>query len=138
MDFSKEITIKTKGYCDVHDITPRVHESLGKSGIKDGLVCVSVVGSTASITTIEYEPHLKKDLNNLLEKIIPSDADYEHNKAWGDKNGFAHLRASLIGPSVAIPVSDGKLVLGTWQQIVLIDFDNRERERAIFIKILGG
>lgn len=105
--------------------------------IQAGLVAVSVVGSTAGITTIEYEPGLAADLNRSLDRIAPAGASYEHDKRWGDGNGHSHVRASLIGPSLTVPVVKGKPVLGTWQQIVLVDFDTRERSRRVVVQVMG-
>jgi len=132
-----EFTIETKGHSDIIDITQKVEKIVGDSGVKDGLVLVFVPGSTATVTTIEYEPGVLKDLKRALEKIAPESQDYEHNKAWGDGNGYAHVRAALMKPSLCLPVENGKVVHGTWQQIVLIDFDNRERKRKVVVKVIG-
>lgn len=131
-----EFTIETKGHNDIIDITQKVEELVRDSGVKDGLVLVFVPGSTAAITTIEYEQGLVRDLKRVLEKIVPENEDYEHNKAWGDGNGYAHIRAALMKPSLCLPVENGKVIHGTWQQIVLIDFDNRPRERKVIVKII--
>ncbi|MCD6471131.1 YjbQ family protein [bacterium] len=131
-----ELTIQTKGHTDIIDITEKVSDFVKKSGIKDGILTIFVVGSTAAITTIEYEKGLLKDIKNTLEKLVPEETDYEHNKAWGDNNGYAHIRASLMKPNLSIPIENGNLILGTWQQIVLIDFDNRPRKRKIILKII--
>jgi len=129
-------TISTKGFTDVIDITSRVAEIVKKSKVKDGICLISCPGSTAGITTIEYEPELLKDFKEFLEKIAPSDKEYRHDKVWGEKNGFSHLRSALIKPFLTVPVEDGKLVLGQWQNIVFIDFDNRPREREIIVKVI--
>jgi len=129
--------LNTNGDGDVIDLTPEVAEDVKKSGIVNGLVCVHVPGSTGGITTIEYEPGLKKDLPEFFQKIIPRGVEYHHDATWGDGNGFSHLRAALVGPSLTVPISSGKLVLGTWQQIVLLDFDNRPRKRKIVVQIVG-
>jgi len=121
----------------VHDVTTRVERVVALSMIQAGLVAVSVVGSTAGITTIEYEPGLAADLNRSLDRIAPAGASYEHDKRWGDGNGHSHVRASLIGPSLTVPVVKGKPVLGTWQQIVLVDFDTRERSRRVVVQVMG-
>jgi len=134
MDF----TIKTKGHNDVIDITDNVVEIVSQSKIKDGLALIFVVGSTAGLTTIEYEPNLVKDLKDFFEKILPENAHYAHDSTWGDANGYAHIRASLLKPNLSVPIENGQLVLGTWQQIVLVDFDNRPRERKIVVKIVKG
>ncbi|WP_022853308.1 secondary thiamine-phosphate synthase enzyme YjbQ [Thermodesulfatator atlanticus] len=132
-----EIQIETKGFCDIHDLTPRVEAFLKETGLLEGQVMVHVPGSTAGVTTIEFEPGVLKDLCRALEAIAPQDIPYEHDKAWGDGNGFAHVRAALMKPSLVVPVADGRLLLGTWQQIVLLDFDNRPRRRRIIFQVLG-
>ena len=129
-------TISTKGFTDIIDITSRVAEVVKKSKVRDGICLISCPGSTAGITTIEYEPELLKDFKEFLEKIVPSDKEYHHDKVWGEKNGFSHIRSALIKPFLAVPIEEGKLVLGTWQQCVFIDFDNRPREREIMVKII--
>jgi secondary thiamine-phosphate synthase enzyme len=134
---SKRIKLQTKGRDHVIDITGEVEEALSKSEIKNGVLTVFIHGSTASVTTIEYEPGLVKDIKALNEKIIPSNVSYAHDLTWGDANGYAHLRASLIGPSLSIPVVSGSMTLGTWQQIIVIDHDNRPRSREIYVQIIG-
>jgi secondary thiamine-phosphate synthase enzyme len=131
------IKLQTKGDGDILDITDKVEESVSKSGIVNGLVNVFCPGSTGGITTIEYEPGLRKDMPELMEKLIPSNRPYEHDKTWGDGNGFSHLRSALIGPSLTAPVVSGKLQHGTWQQIVFMDFDNRSRRRELIITVMG-
>ncbi len=133
----ERITVRTKGFSDVHDITSQVNGIIGGSGVSDGIVCVSVVGSTASVTTIEYEPALAADLTDELERHIPSSRPTRHGTTWGDDNGFSHLRASLMGPGIVLPLSGGKLVVGTWQQIVVVDHDNRPRSRTVFVQVVG-
>jgi len=128
---------KTQGHCDIIDITAKVLEQLERQPIRNGLATLFVSGSTASLTTIEYESGILKDMKELLEKLIPSNRKYHHDDRWGDDNGYSHLRASLLGPSLQIPIEDGKLLLGTWQQIVLLDFDNRPRTREIMVQIMG-
>ena len=128
--------ISTKGFTDIIDITPRIEKEVEKSGTKEGICLVFVPHSTCAITTIEYEDGLIRDLRRVLENIVPMSPDYEHCKKWGDCNGYAHIRAALMKPSLIIPIEDEKLVLGTWQQIVLIDFDNRPREREVIVKII--
>jgi secondary thiamine-phosphate synthase enzyme len=137
MTFSETISITTKGFSDIIDMTPHVEKVLERSGIKNGLVTVFCPGSTGGITTIEYEPGVLRDLQKAIEKIVPSDVPYEHDRRWGDGNGFSHVRAALMKPSLSIPLIKGRLSLGTWQQIVFIDFDNRRRERNLFVHILG-
>ncbi|MDD8031065.1 MAG: secondary thiamine-phosphate synthase enzyme YjbQ [Acidobacteriota bacterium] len=134
---SDSITISTHGHNDIRDLTSDVQEKLLSSGLNDGQVTVFVQGSTAAVTTIEYEPGLAKDLSELLEKLIPSSRSYYHDERWGDANGFSHLRAALLGPSLVVPFEKGKLKLGVWQQIVLIDFDNRSRNRNIALQFFG-
>lgn len=130
-------TISTKGYNDVIDITPQVSEEVKKSGVKDGICLVSCPGSTCGITTIEYESGAIADLKRALERVAPMSEDYEHCKKWGDCNGYAHIRSALIKPFLAVPIEDGKLVLGAWQQIAFLDFDNRPRTREILVKVVG-
>jgi secondary thiamine-phosphate synthase enzyme len=131
------IALNTKGFTDVIDITERVTNIAGKSGIQNGLVTVFCTGSTGGITTIEFESGVINDLKKAIEKIAPSGISYEHDKRWGDGNGFSHVRAALMKPSLTIPLIKGKLALGTWQQIVFIDFDNRGRDRKVVVQIMG-
>ncbi len=131
-----EITISTKGYADIHDLSSLVEEFLKKIQAKDGLLTVIVPGSTAGITTIEYEPGLLKDFPELMDRLVPVKR-YHHDSTWGDGNGFSHLRASLIGASMSVPVKGGRPVLGTWQQLVLVDFDNRARSRRVVFHYMG-
>ena len=137
MVFGKTITIQTKGYSDIIDITAEVQAIILKSSIKNGIVTVFVIGSTASISTIEYEPALVEDVKEQLNKIVPDDLNSRHSETWGDDNGFSHIRATLMGPGITVPLVNGKLVLGTWQQIVVIDHDNRPRSREVFIQMMG-
>lgn len=132
-----KIQEKTKGTCDIINITQKVQEQLEGERFYQGQASLFVSGSTVALTTIEYEPGLVQDLTELMENIIPSDRKYHHDECWGDNNGFSHLRASLLGPSLQVPIDNGHLLLGTWQQIVLIDFDNRPRTREVFIQIMG-
>jgi len=129
-------SINTKGFTDIIDITPQVSEIVEKSKIKDGICLISCPGSTCGITTIEYESGLIKDLKRTLEIIAPMNENYEHCKKWGDCNGYAHIRSALMKPFLAVSIENGKLVLGTWQQIAFLDFDNRPREREIMVKII--
>jgi secondary thiamine-phosphate synthase enzyme len=137
MTFSETISLSTKGFSDILDITHHVDAVTDHSGIKNGLVTVMCSGSTGSVTTIEYESGVIRDLQKAIEKIAPSNIPYEHDKRWGDGNGFSHVRAALMKPSLTIPLIKGKLALGTWQQIVFIDFDNRKRERRLIVQIMG-
>jgi len=134
---SKEIRVQTKGECDIINLTDKVQEAVRNSGLKDGVVTVFVGGSTAAITTIEYEPGLLQDLPAALERIAPKNIEYKHEEMWHDGNGHSHVRASILGTSLVVPFKDGKLCLGTWQQIVLIELDIRARSRNIILQILG-
>jgi secondary thiamine-phosphate synthase enzyme len=134
---TKEIRVQTRGECDIVDLTDRVQEAIESSGLKHGVVTVFVGGSTAAITTIEYEPGLLQDLPAALERVAPKDAEYKHEERWHDGNGHSHVRASILGPSLVVPFRDGKLCLGTWQQIVLVELDIRARSRNIILQILG-
>jgi secondary thiamine-phosphate synthase enzyme len=138
MVVSKKISHSTKGECDIVDITPQVAEQLSKSGIDNGTVTVFVAGSTAGVTTIEFEPGLVSDLQELWQRIAPKGIPYSHDRRWGDGNGYSHVRASLLGASLVVPFSNKRLSLGTWQQIVLVDFDNRPRSREVILQIAGG
>ena len=135
--FSETISLSTKGFSDIIDITDHVISVLGHSGIENGLVTVFCPGSTGSVTTIEYESGVLKDFQKAIEKLVPSNIPYEHDRRWGDGNGFSHVRAALMKPSLSIPLIQGRLTLGTWQQVVFIDFDNRRRERNILVHITG-
>ncbi len=137
MIFTAYINLKTQGHTDILDITQEVSNYITESGISTGLVNIFCPGSTGSITTIEFEPGVIEDLRRAIERIAPSDIPYEHNKRWGDGNGYSHVRAALLKPSLTIPIIDGQLQLGTWQQIVFIDFDNRPRKRTLIVQIIG-
>jgi len=130
-------SIRTKGFNDIIDITDKVSEIVENSKVKEGVCLISSPGSTCGITTIEAEPNLISDFKEFLEKLVPSDRPYRHDETWGEKNAPSHIRSALIKPFLTVPVENEKLVLGTWQQIVLIDFDNRPREREIVVKIIG-
>lgn len=134
---NEKIELKTKGNGDLANITDKVSGLVASSGVKNGQVTIFVVGSTAAITTFEYEPGLIKDVKELCDKLIPQKTHYNHDDTWGDANGFSHLRATLFGPSLVVPIDDKKVVLGTWQQVVLAEFDNRPRNREIIIQIIG-
>ncbi len=138
MVYTQTLQVPTHGNCHLVDITAQVQQALDQSGLKNGVVTVFNVGSTAGITTIEFEPGLvHHDMKAAFEKLAPENASYEHEKTWHDDNGHAHVRASLLGPSLAVPFCDGVLTLGTWQQITLIDFDTRKRTRKIVCQIIG-
>ena len=133
-----ELSIKTKGSCEVVNITDKVAAAVSEAGMAAGTVTVFNVGSTAGITTTEYEPGLANyDLKAAFEKIAPQSARYEHEETWHDDNGHSHVRASLLGPSLSVPVINGRLALGTWQQIILIDFDTRPRTRTVICQMVG-
>ena len=134
---TEDITLQSRGNCDIIDITSQVAKNVKESGVNSGTVTLFVVGSTAGITTVEYEPNLLSDFKNMWDRVIPQSIPYEHNKTWGDGNGHSHVRASMLGASLTIPFVNKKLTLGTWQQIVFVDFDNRPRSRKIAIQILG-
>lgn len=129
-------TVNTNGHTDVINITDQVTEIVEKTGIKDGIVLIFIPGSTAAITSIEYESGALQDLKNVLEKIAPEEANYKHHQKWHDKNGAAHIKSAMIGTDYSIPIIDGHIALGTWQQIVLIDFDEKPREREVLVKIV--
>jgi secondary thiamine-phosphate synthase enzyme len=133
----KTLRLSTKGHCDVLDITSQVEEVVGGSQIRQGIVNVSGVGSTLAVTTIEFEPGAVSDLKRALEEIAPANDDYAHNARWGDHNGYAHLRSALMGTQSTFPVRNGSVRLGTWQQIILCDFDDRPRDREITVTIIG-
>ena len=137
MTYQKKINLSTKGLTDIIDLTSRVADILTESKIQNGVVIIFITGSTASITTLEYEPNLVKDCQEFIERLIPRDKKYHHDATWGDDNGFSHLRASFLGPCLSIPISKGKMSLGTWQQIILCDFDNHSRKRQVIVKIIG-
>ena len=130
-----ELEFSTKGFNQIIDITPQVRKAIQGTGVQEGVVHLFVAGSTAALTTIEYERGALADLERALEQIAPMNAAYAHNEAWGDGNGYAHLRAALLKPDLCVPIRAGKLALGTWQQIILIDFDNRPRQRQVLLTV---
>ena len=130
-------SLKTSGEGDTHDITPDVAEAVRESGLQDGTATVFVNGSTGALTTIEFEPGVVNDLRDAYERTAPRDLEYAHEQAWHDGNGHSHVRASMLGPSLVVPFSEGQLLLGTWQQVVLIDFDNHPRQRRYSITCMG-
>ena len=137
MAFENGFVIETKGRTDILDITPKVERAVSKSGVHSGIVLVFTPGSTAGLTTIEYEPGAISDLKDAIARIAPEGMAYAHDARWGDGNGFSHVRAALLGPSLSLPLREGALVTGTWQQIVLVDFDNRPRSRRVEVQIIG-
>ncbi len=137
MIISDAIPLFTKGFCDIQDITSSVSAIVGKSRVQNGTVTIFCKGSTGAVTTIEYEGGVLEDLKKAIERIAPSNIPYAHDQRWGDGNGFSHVRASLLGPSLTVPILQGSLALGTWQQIVFVDFDNRSRRRNIVVQVMG-
>ena len=135
--FSEKIQFQTKGFTDIINITNDVHHFISKNGCANGQLLIFIDGSTAAISTIEYEPGLLQDLPKFLESIIPMEKVYHHDETWHDGNGYAHLRSTLIGTSMTVPVIDDRVVLGTWQQIILIDFDNGPRKRSVILQFVG-
>ncbi len=134
---SGNFRVKTKGFGDILDITPQVRGAVEISRISSGLVNVSIAGSTAAVTSIEYEPGVVRDLKEAIERLAPRGIHYYHDAAWGDGNGYAHVRAALVGASFTIPFTQKRLGLGTWQQVVLLDFDNRSRTREVYLQLVG-
>lgn len=137
ISFQREISVTTKGHGDMHDITEEVASAVNESGIRTGIVHVFNVGSTAAIGTIEFEPGLLADVPAILDRLIPPSRDYGHEQAWHDGNGHSHLQATLLGPSLTVPIAGGKLVLGTWQQLFHLECDVRARQRRVMITIIG-
>ena len=131
------ISLSTRGDADVHDITRELANAVAAAGVHDGAVIVFCSSSTSAITTIEYEAGALKDLRRVFDEMVPENRDYAHNARWGDGNGHSHVRASLLGASLTVPVSNGRLALGTWQQVIHIDFDNRPRQRELTVQIIG-
>jgi len=134
---SKSISLNTKGDTDVHNITDQIANAVSNCGLKDGTVTVFCPSSTSALTTIEYESGAVSDLQRLFNEIIPANRDYAHNARWHDGNGHSHVRAALLGPSITIPFVDGQLTLGTWQQVIYVDFDNRPRQRKLIVQLIG-
>lgn len=137
MVYSAKFELSTQGNDDMRDITGQVEQAILESGILNGIATVFAVGSTVGVTTIEYEPGLAHDMAQVMERIAPKDAFYAHEARWSDDNGHSHIRASLLGPSLTVPIVNGQMVIGTWQQIVLVDFDTRPRQRTVYVQIVG-
>jgi secondary thiamine-phosphate synthase enzyme len=135
---TKEVEVQTRGHCDVKDVTATLQKALADAGLQEGQATVFVAGSTAGVTTVEFEPGLVRDLNEFFQKIIPEGPDYHHHDTWGDDNGSSHIRAALLKPSLTLPFAGGRLLLGTWQQVVLIDFDTRPRRRSVIFQFMGS
>jgi len=134
---TRKIKFRSKGETDIIDITSEIGQAVAQTTYKDGVVTVFVPGSTGGLTTIEYESGVVSDLKDAFERVAPRHEDYAHNARWGDGNGFSHVRASFLGPSISIPFSNGHLMLGTWQQVVFIDFDNKSRSRELIAQVIG-
>ena len=134
---SGTVCLRTSAKDEIIDITDKVQDIVSKSGIDNGLACIFVAGSTAAVTTVEFEPGLVKDLKEAMDRLYPRGIDYEHHRRWGDGNGHSHVRAALVGPSLTVPIVDGRLLLGTWQQIVFLEFDNKPRSREVAVQIVG-
>ena len=137
MVFQREISVQTSGHEDMHDITPSVAQTVHESGVRHGIVHVFNMGSTGAIGSIEYEPGLQEDLPQMLDRLIPPSRDYGHERAWHDGNGHSHLQATLLGPSLTLPIKDGQLLLGTWQQLFHLECDIKPRRRTVAITVIG-
>ena len=135
--FSQGFSLKTRGNDEVIDITGEVSDAVRTSGLSSGIVTVFVPGATAGVTTIEFEPGLVEDIDEMFERVVPQNREYHHNLRWHDGNGHAHVRASLLGPSLTVPFTDGRLTLGIWQQLILVDFDNKSRDREVVCQVMG-
>ena len=134
---TSELEFKTTGETDIVDLSGELEEWVLQSGIQDGTIMLFISGSTAALTTIEFESGVVNDLRKAIERIAPTDIPYEHDRRWGDGNGYSHVRAALLGPSLCLPIRGGRVLLGTWQQVVLLDFDNRPRRRIVTVQIMG-
>jgi secondary thiamine-phosphate synthase enzyme len=137
MVFQIQLSLHTTGHRHIHDLTQSVHEAVARSGVRTGLVHVFAIGSTAAIGAIEFEPGLQKDLPELLDRLMPPSTSYAHEQTWHDGNGHAHLQATLLGPSLTVPISGGRPVLGSWQQVFHLECDTRPRERAVVLTVMG-
>jgi len=137
MVVTRKISLKTKGECDIVDITSQVEGQVSEANINSGTVTIFIAGSTAGVSTIEFESGVLSDFQDMWQKSVPKGIAYNHDRRWGDGNGYSHVRASLLGPSMVVPFTDRRLTLGTWQQIVLVDFDNRPRSRQVVLQIMG-
>ncbi len=135
--YSKEISIKSEGFSEITNVTDEVQKAARESEFSEGLIHIFPIGSTASISTIEYEPALVEDMKDKLEEFAPKGQQTRHGDTWGDDNGFSHIRATMMGPGITVPLHNGKPVLGTWQQVVIFNHDNRRRDRRIFLQVLG-
>jgi secondary thiamine-phosphate synthase enzyme len=135
--YSEEIAINSEGFSEIKNVTSRVSTIAKESGFKEGIVHIFPIGSTASVSTIEFEPALVQDMKDKLEEFAPHDQKTRHGQTWGDDNGFSHMRATMMGPGISVPLNEGTPVLGTWQQVVIINHDNRSRTRRIFLQVIG-
>jgi secondary thiamine-phosphate synthase enzyme len=134
---SLSIQLSTRGDADIHDISDQIANAVSKSGLKDGALTIFCPSSTSGLTTIEFESGALSDLRRLFDEIVPANREYAHNERWHDGNGHSHIRAALLGPSLTIPFVDGQLTLGTWQQVIYVDFDNRPRQRKLVVQLIG-
>jgi len=134
---TETVSFQTEGFCHLIDITPLTQDKVRESGMTQGMAVVFVPGSTGAVLTMEFEDGLVEDFERLMEQLAPQNSPYEHDRRWGDGNGFSHLRAALMGASAVVPVVNGRLALGTWQQLLFVDFDNRKRQRTIIVQLLG-
>jgi len=134
---TEHIELKTQGEADAIDITDAVRSAIASSGLRDGIACIFAPGSTGGLTTIEFEPGCISDLRGLFDRIAPRNREYEHHQRWGDGNGHSHVRAALLGPSLSVPFIEGEPTLGTWQQIIFVDFDNHSRSRRLIVQMVG-
>jgi len=134
---TETISFRTEGFCHLVDITPMTQDKVRESGMTQGMAVVFVPGSTGAVLTMEFEDGLVQDFERLMEQLAPQNTPYEHDRRWGDGNGFSHIRAALMGASAVVPVVNGRLALGTWQQLLFVDFDNRKRQRTIIVQLLG-
>ncbi len=135
--FTTTLELSTQGDCEIVDITERVQEEVSRTPLSNGLVTVFVPGSTGGVITLEHEPGVVGDLKEAFERLSPRELPHRHHRSWGDGNGHAHVRASLVGPSLSVPLREGRLALGTWQQIAFVDFDNRSRRRVLIVQVMG-
>ncbi|MCI0465225.1 MAG: secondary thiamine-phosphate synthase enzyme YjbQ [Gemmataceae bacterium] len=137
MVFQQQLSLKTRGHGDMHDLTAEIDRLVRQSGVKTGIAHVFAIGSTAAVGAIEFEPGLKRDLPEMLDRLMPPSRDYGHEQTWHDGNGHSHLQATLLGPALTVPVSGGQLVLGTWQQVIHLECDIHARDRTVVLTVLG-
>ena len=137
MVFQQQLTFPTAGHGDMHDLTAEINRLVKQSGVRTGIAHIFAIGSTAAVGTIEFEPGLEEDLPEVLDRLIPPSREYGHERAWHDGNGHSHLQATLLGPSLTVPIEQGRLVLGTWQQVFLLECDVRSRQRSVAVTVIG-